>query len=89
MREPCGRVTTSRSVAVNVMPLALDIVGATWQPAPPALALQLQTQLPAGRPYIVEWTTDFVTWQPLQNGNATGAIIDLTDATANPTTVGY
>jgi hypothetical protein len=69
---------------VNVTPLALDIVGATWQPAPPALTLQLQTQLPAGHPYVVEWTANFVNWQPLQNGNATGAIIDITDTTANP-----
>lgn len=69
-----------------MLPLRLDTAGGTWLSAnPPTLQLHLQTQLPAGRPYLVEWTEDFTTWTPLQSGNGTGAVLDILADTVNPT----
>ncbi len=80
-----GRTTNSAVISVNVLPLKLDRASPVWQPGPPpVLQLQLQTTLPAGRAYVIEWTEDFVTWTPVQTGNASAAPLDISTSTSDP-----
>lgn len=74
-----GRVTTSSSVSVMVMPLRLDFTGFTGAGAP-----MLQTQIPAGRRYSISYTDDLKLWQPLQSSTATGMILNVEDPGTSP-----
>jgi len=73
-----GRVTTSTSVNVVVMPLKLDFTGFAVSGAP-----MLRTQIPAGRNYTVSYTDNLVDWHPLETNTSTGLVLDLQDPDAD------
>ncbi|MES2920311.1 MAG: Ig-like domain-containing protein [Verrucomicrobiota bacterium] len=72
-----GRVTTSTTVSVTVLPLKLDFTGFNATGAP-----MLHTQIPAGRSYTISYTDDLVSWHPLQTSTANGQSLDLQDPAA-------
>jgi hypothetical protein len=57
------------------------VIGATGDPQ--SMNLHFQTQIPAGRQYQVEWSDDFVTWNPQLSGTGTGQLLNLQATVAN------
>ncbi len=76
--DSLGGVSSSSIVTLNVLPLQLSLLGFSGLGAP-----MLQTQIPTGRSYIVEYSDNLAAgWNTLQSGAATGQILNLQDPTA-------
>lgn len=73
-----GGVSPSILTTLNVLPLQLSLLGFDNLGAP-----MLETQIPNGRGYFIEYTDDLTAgWNTLQNGTADGQTLDLQDPAA-------
>jgi hypothetical protein len=76
--------TTSAQLTVQSQPLALtpsSMAPTTGPNGEPGVTYTLQTTIPAGRNYVIEWSSDLTNWNILQSGTSTGAPIEVIDAT--------
>ena len=78
-----GASSTSVVVPVQAMPLALTPTSITANGA--NVTATLRTTIPAGRTYLIEWTTDFTAWTTLQSGTSDGNAIQAADTTSGVT----
>jgi len=69
-----GGVSPTSLYSLNVLPLDLRFRGFTVTGAP-----MLQTRIPAGRSYLIEYTEDLLQWRPLQSATADGQLLDVQD----------
>lgn len=72
-----GGMSPSSLNSINVMPLELKFQGFSSEGAP-----MLQTQLPTGRIYTIEYTEDLTHWHPLQSNTANGQALQVQDPNA-------
>jgi len=75
--DSLGGVSPSSTITFNVLPLQLSLLGFSNLGAP-----MLQTQIPSGRNYVIEYTNDFQAWTSLQSGAADGQLLNLQDPAA-------
>lgn len=76
--DSLGGVSPSSIVTLNVLPLRLSLLGFSGLGAP-----MLQTQIPSGRGYFVEYANDLTgTWNTLKNGTADGQTLNVQDPAA-------
>ena len=69
-----GGMSPTSLYSLNVMPLELRFQGFNGAGAP-----MLQTRIPAGRGYTIEYTEDLIHWLPLQSATANGQSLDVQD----------
>jgi hypothetical protein len=87
--DNAGASATSPVIAVNTLPLNLKMETTSPDPNSQALTFTAHATLPAGRSYVIEWTSDLVNWLPLQTGTSNGQLLEVTDTATNVKTRFY
>jgi regulation of enolase protein 1 (concanavalin A-like superfamily)/mono/diheme cytochrome c family protein len=77
---------TGQSTPVTIQTQSLSLLPASMVPTTspggePGVTYTLQTTLPVGRNYVIEWSENLSDWNTLQSGTSTGAPIEVIDAT--------
>jgi hypothetical protein len=79
-----GQSTVTPISTIQIQPLTVPstTLQATTGPGGEAgVIYTLQTMIPAGRAYVIEWTSNMTDWNPLRSGTSTGALIEVIDTT--------
>jgi hypothetical protein len=72
---------STASAAANLQSMPLALIPTTMQRLtnPDRVSSVLETILPAGRTYVIEWSADLATWTSLKSGTSNGTLIQVTD----------
>jgi hypothetical protein len=74
-----GNASSVAQATVQLLPLILNPMSARRLTNPDRMACTIQTTLPSGRTYVIEWSSDLTTWQSLRSGTSDGTQITVTD----------